>query len=146
MIRELKVKEIEDAVCHGEAMYREAKMIGKFNRLGFIRSWEKLIRMRSGIIFGLFHQETLIGGIGGNLYIHPFTGDLASMAFFWFVSKGHRGKSGIRLFKRFEEWSKKRGAVRISSAAQISLKPLGFKKVYSRLGLKPTEIYFEKEI
>jgi len=146
MIRELKISEIKYALKFGEEMYSEAEMYGKFDREAFSELWIKLITRKDGVIFGLFHQRILVGGIGGNLYVHPFTGDLVSMALFWFVSKGHRGKSGMQLFKRLEDWAIERGAARISSAAQISLKPLAFKKIYNKLGLKPVEILFEKEI
>src|SRR5207344_979862 len=104
---------LEDAA---REFYSASRFLGEFSLDRFCEIWAHLLSTGAGVIFadergenGTRELEGVIGGI-----VHPeiYGHELVAEEFFWFVRAEHRG-AGVRLYRRFEDWARERGAARL---------------------------------
>lgn len=147
-IRALTVKELPLCLPFGEAFIDEKHLPGPFNADVFLRNWTTFLTSYPSVIFGLWKDEELIGGLGGMIFPDLNTGQSIGIEFFWYVGKEYRGSIGsARLVLRFKKWAKERGAVRWRMIHLLdpdetasSVKLAGF---YEGVGLKPIEVGYD---
>lgn len=112
MIRPLEKDELPRCIEHGKAFHAEFQLAGEFIPEVFLRNWNTFYDRQIGTVLSLWHDDQLIGGLGGFLAPDLFDDRLCATEIFWFVSKPFRTGSGaIRLLDAYERWSFISGAV-----------------------------------
>ena len=100
------------------------------------------------VLFVLMHGNRPVGllaGVCGNQ--HPiFEGITICTEFFWYVRPEHRTKDSIKLIEAYETWAKKIGARFITMAHFDDETGQRLSLVYKRLGYKPIEHSYVKEL
>jgi len=103
--------------------------------------------MTSGIgTFWVYERDGVPYGMVGAI-LHPSLYDAAVEVteLFWYVYPEHRGGSAaIKLLSTVEDWARQVGAVRLRFA---HLHDVSFPtSLYDKLGMKPVETYYSKEL
>jgi hypothetical protein len=143
-IRPLTPSELPACFAAGNVRYDESDFSGGFDEEKFCSMWAFFIACGLGIVIGAFDGEDVVGGIGGVLGPDPVNGALVGQEVFWY---GEPGREPLRLLKAFEGWSKERGGKLARVGARASCDDLGrLFKLYTRLGFRPIEVHFEKEL
>jgi GNAT superfamily N-acetyltransferase len=145
MIREIQVSELPVAVCLAEEFWQEGDLPGKFNMDVFISNWTKLIDIGMGKIFGLFHDENLVGCLGALMVTDINDGLLTASETFWFVRDSDRG-DGIKLLLHFVRYAKEVGCVRLGMVHLTSIHSDKLASLYLRMGFKPVEVHYLKNL
>lgn len=112
-IRELDIDELWLCSQFGKDFHDEKLLADDFSFETFHDNWTRFYQQGIGIIFGLFDEEDLIGGIGGLLSPDLTSGKLKLHELFWYVDKEKRQTTGrwpLRLVYRLREWGKSHGA------------------------------------
>lgn len=125
--------------------YEEGKLPGKMSDESFVRSWGSFLRSDTGTIIAEKEDGKITGLLGAILFPDLNNGDLVATEAFWYVDPQHRG-GGIKLFNRFEEWGKARGAKRLIMVHLLSSMPEALNRFYKRRGYRPVEVNYVKEI
>lgn len=129
----------------GREFFAEGNLPGGFRPEAFTQNWTKMIYAGHGMILGAFKNGAFIGALGAVFSPDPSNGDKIATEAFWYVRPGHRGP-GLRLLKAFEEIAMKRGVKRIGMVHLLSIQPEGMANLYQRLGYRPVEVNFLKEL
>lgn len=146
-IRPLKMHEVILCVPFGQKFHTELKLAGTFIPDVFVNNWLSFLSSYPSVILSLWHEEQLVGGLGG--MITPDLNDLRPCAqeFFWFVDPAHRvGTGAIRLLKAFEAWATEKQAVEIRMVHMISPQDAQLERVYHKLGYTRVEICYRKSL
>lgn len=112
------------------------------NPAAMTKTLQLLLASDVGGLFVATDDNQVTGMIGLLVYEHPFTGELYAQELFWWVEPEHRGRDGLRLLKRGEEWAASAGAVQVYMVAPTP--KLG--RLYKRLGYGYLEAGYQKAI
>jgi GNAT superfamily N-acetyltransferase len=143
----MKLSEIDKLTEGAREFFSESDIFrGEFNIDYFKDFWFKAYDLGIGIIFILVDEnDDVQGAIGGAATTDCITGILASTEAFWYVRKGYRGKFGIILLNKYEQWAKSLGCKKIRMAHLVDLMPAKLKQFYEKRGYRKIETIFEKE-
>src|SRR5687768_4632282 len=112
MIRRLQHNEVSRLNDLAFLFFKECSLPGNFNPATFNKALQTFIERGMGIFFVSEKDGKIEGAIGGTISQDFLTGDLVASEIFWFVHPDCRGE-GLKLFLKFEEDAKNRGAKRI---------------------------------
>lgn len=129
----------------GRQFQEEGAIPGKFIPEVFVKTWNNLLGINLGILFGLEKDGQLVGGLGAILFPDPNDGELVANETFWFVSKEHRGQ-GLKLLDAFEGWARDFGVKRVSMVHLENLSPRALNRLYRLRGYRPVETHYFKEL
>lgn len=142
-IIEIKKSELNSIIPLCEEFSKVAKQ--NLVAIDFINNLNILMDNGMCSVFIAKNENKIIGVIGGLLSNDLFNNELYSLELFWFVSEEDRG-CGIKLFKKFEEWSIKNNAKKIVFAHLPNIMPDKLKSFYKKSGYKESETHFSKEV
>ena len=150
-IRALTVQELPKCLPLGAAFMAEKQVPGTFSGDVFVKNWTSFLTQFPAVIFGLWKDTELIGGIGGMVFPDLNTGVPAAIEFFWYVGTEHRNTIwSVKLVLRFRKWGRDRGAQRFRMIHLLepgedpsTVKLAGF---YQKLGLRPIEVSYDGPI
>lgn len=112
-IRPITLEELPLCLPFGPAFMQEKDLPGKFSEEIFLKNWTLFLSAYPSVIFGLWHDKDLVGGIGGMIHPDLNTGVRYAVEFFWYVDPAHRNTLGAaRLPLTFKKWGKRNGAER----------------------------------
>lgn len=144
-IDRLIVSDLPQVAALGASFYEEGKLPGRFDAAYWQRSWTELLQNGVGVIFGLWHDEMIVGALGGVLFPDPNTGEPVATEFFWYVRPEARG-AGLKLLPEFERWAVEAGAARVHMVHLLKLAPEKLGRLYQRRGYTPTETLYVKTL
>lgn len=127
--------------------YAASQSLGAFDLGDFTALWTDLLSSGSGVIF--IHGDDEIDGVLGGVVHQDVNNRKVTVAseFFWYVKKQSRGGvAGMRLYFAFEKWARRRGCERIEMVHLHDLMPAEIASIYRRLGYKPVETRYTKEL
>lgn len=112
-IRPLTIEELPLCLPFGPAFMQEYDLPGVFKPDVFLKNWRYFLQSLPSIMYGLWEETHLTGGIGGIIHPDLNTGDLHAVECFWYVDPSYR-KTFLagRLPLTFKKWGKRNGAVR----------------------------------
>lgn len=145
MIRELTTDDLPTLLPLCREFQAEGGLPGEFVSEKFICSWNNFITLKMGVVFGMYRDGKVVGMLGGIAYNDLNDGKMVVMEMFWYVVKEFRGM-GLKLLKTFEAWAIKRGAARLCMACLAGLNSDSMSSLYSRLGYRPLDLTFVKEL
>jgi GNAT superfamily N-acetyltransferase len=99
--------------------------------------------MIGGEQFALFVAEKageVVGMAGFIVHEHLFSAEPIADELFWWVDPEARGRAGLLLLRRAEEWAQERGA----KAVQMIAPTVDVERFYERVGYVPIERSFQK--
>lgn len=145
MIREATPDDIPVLVGWGEAFFNENKDWPApfvFDRDFLAKGLTEIINSESSMIFignG--------GAVGAIIYPHYFTGQLTGQELFWWVQRASRGGGeAIKLLRKIERWAAEKGALTFTMISLEGLSPERVGKLYTRLGYRPIEHSYTKDL
>lgn len=150
-IRPLTVDDLPRCYEYGRLFHAERHVTGTFSEEVFLKNWTLFLQSPIAVLFGLWRDDELVGGIGGICVADLTSGDMAANELFWYVHPSARGGSWpLRLVARFREWGKELGAVRLRMVHMLveGDDPMAGKlpKFYERLGLRACDVAFDGPI
>jgi GNAT superfamily N-acetyltransferase len=144
-IREMAVSDLPAVQkCAGE-FYAASRFLGKFCIGRFCEMWTWLLTGGDGVIFADEREGEIVGVIGGIVHREVYSEAIVAEEFFWFVREAYRG-SGLALYRRFEEWARRRGAETIQMVHLRDVMPDKVERFYLRAGFHPIETRYAKEL
>ena len=148
LIRPLTLDEISLCLPFGYLFHAEKSIPGAFNPDVFTKNWHQFIGSGMGVIFGLWKDEVLIGGIGGFVFPDITSGELVANEFFWFVQKAdRRGSWPLRLRSAYKAWAKAMGAIRYRMVHILepneTPSTVRLAHVYRRDGMRAIEVVYD---
>lgn len=151
LIRPLTVEELPLCEPFGVAFHQEKAIPGEFSLQEFLKNWRLFLSSGIGVLYGLFRDGQLVGGIGGILTADVTTGTLVASELFWYVQPEDRhGTWPIRLVKTLREWGATKGATRFRMVHILmpneSPSTVKLAHVYRHLGLRPIEVAYDGPI
>ena len=147
MIRVIRQDEVDKVAKFGKRFFIEGELPGKLKRSVFRTNWSILINSGTGVIFGAFDNERLVGVLGGLQYKDLNDGALVATETFWFMDKEYRKSLlGIRLFNEFEKWANHIGACRIIMGHLNHLLSNKLENFYNKKGYVSFETHYVKEV
>ena len=148
MIRPLTLDELPLCEPFACAFHEELALPGVFSMASFLQNWTFFLTTPGyeSVIFGLFADKQLIGGLGALMAPDLNTGDLEANEFFWFVAKEYRqGAGALRLVKAFEDWGDAHDARGFRMVHLLSgLNAERFPKIYEHMKYRPIEVAHRK--
>ncbi|MGL5934086.1 MAG: hypothetical protein ACRCZI_00535, partial [Cetobacterium sp.] len=106
-IRPLTIDELPLCLPYGPAFMEEYHLPGTFSQKTFLQNWTLWLTSFPAIMFGLWEDVHLVGGIGGMIHPDLNTGDLLAIEFFWYVDPAYRNTLlAARLPLTFKKWGK----------------------------------------
>jgi len=102
--------------------------------------------MDAGVVLSLVEEGVVRGTMAGAIYDDFITGDVSCFEAFWYVDPAHRGKGGLKLFSRFEQEAKFRGAKRIWMIHLLALNSEKMERYYNKSGYDLKEKVYVKEL
>ncbi len=146
-VRPLKVHELHDCVPFGQAFHEELRLAGSFVPQHFVDNWITFLASYPAVIFGLFKDDVLIGGLGGMIAPDLYDGRLYAQEFFWFIGKEHRvGSGALRLLRTFERWAIDRQATEIRMVHVVGTQADDLEAFYRSLGYAKVEVCYRKPL
>lgn len=113
-IRPLRADELPQCCVHGKAFHAEFQLAGEFIPDVFLRNWRMFYDRGLGCVFALWHDDHLVGGLGGLLAPDLFDDRLCAHEIFWFIDRAYRqGRGALRLLDAYETWAFEHGAVEV---------------------------------
>ena len=112
-IRPLTIEELPLCVPFGPSFMQEYDLPGVFNPDVFLKNWRYFLQSLTAVLYGLWDEGRVVGGIGGLVHPDLNTGDLHAVECFWYVDPAYRNTlMAGRLPLTFKKWGKRHGAVR----------------------------------
>lgn len=151
-IRPLTVEELPLCVRFGQAFMTEKQVPGEFSPEAFLKNWTLFLSAYPAVIFGLWDDKELIGGIGGMIFPDLNTGTPCAIEFFWYVDPAHRNTLGAaRLPLTYKKWAKEHGAKRFRMVHLLEEgedpKAVKLDRFYQKtMKLRPIEVCFDGAI
>lgn len=149
MIRTLTASDLSLTRHTAESFFEESGIDGTLNFDHFCKQWGHLIKLDMAVIMLYIDKnETPAGIIGGTLTPCTMTGQKIAQEAFWWVEKHLRGKSpaGLLLLRKWEATMVEKGAVRLYVGNLWNLNNEEMQDLYWRLGYKPTEVHYVKNV
>jgi GNAT superfamily N-acetyltransferase len=150
VIRTLTIAELGTLEACAREFYGASRFLRTFDMDRFRKVWEFLIGNGSGAIFveeshiGQSASE-ITGCIGGVVNPDIYSGELVAEELFWYVRESTRG-SGVRLYRRFEQWAAARGAGSLQMVHLLDSMPEKVGRFYLRAGFEPIETRYAKRL
>jgi GNAT superfamily N-acetyltransferase len=146
MIRKLQSTEVPVMVEAAKMFFDEGKLPGGLKPEVFVATWQRLISIGTGVVFGMFGQDGAFhGALGAVHYPDPFNGHKCAIEQYWFVMPQFRGRGGL-LLREFENWAKAEGCKRIGMIHLQRLQPTELRNFYERLGYEHIESAYIKDL
>lgn len=146
-IREACISELGKVGPFAEEFCSSSKHLKGFDREVFVESWTAIINAGFGTILLLVDGEDIYGAIGGLSYPDMNSGEMTATETFWFVSEVHRGSlSGVKLYKKFEQWARSKGCRHLRMGHMTDLMPEKVKGFYISQGFAEIEVTYSKEL
>jgi GNAT superfamily N-acetyltransferase len=145
VIRDVTIDDLKDFEETAREFYATSQFLGKFSLERFVEMWTYLLTGGDGVIFAEDCDGEIVGAIGGIVHRDIYSEGLIAEEFFWFVKEAHRGR-GLRLYRRFEEWARGRGAGQIQMVHLLDVMPERVSRFYTRSGFHPVETRYAKEL
>lgn len=135
----IDVAEIETLA---RAFYREAQAPGKFDFEVLRSNWDQLIQLGVGKIYCVVDNGELVGIAGALLAPSLYGPGTYCQEAFWYVASDHRrGGAGKMLYRRIEEWARRKNAG-FMLMIELSHMPVD----YTKLGYRRLEHSWIKEL
>lgn len=148
-IRPLTLEELPRCVYSARAFHAEKQLPGKLVPDVFLKNWTTFLTSCTAVILGLFHEDKLVGGIGGMITPDLSDGRIAATEMFWYMLPEHRGgMNAFKLIDAFEAWAHEQGAEEFrmvhmlepdEDPSTVSLGP-----IYKRRKYRPLEVAYYK--
>ena len=147
MIRTLEISELDKLSDGVKQFFLESDMFrGNFNIEYFKMFWTAIYKSNVGIIFVLVDgKDEILGAIGGVISPDCITGILVSSEMFWYVVREYRGRGGLSLINRYEQWASEMGCKKMRMVHLSDLMPKKLKLFYEKRGYSEIETVYEKE-
>jgi GNAT superfamily N-acetyltransferase len=154
LIRALTVHELYLCEPFGQAFIKEKGLPGPFDAAHFNKNWTMLLQPPyRGQLLGLWHDEALVGGIGGIIAPDMNTAVDVLNEFFWYVDPAHRMSSySVRLMSQFKMWGIHHGAKRwrmvhlLSDGETEDPTSVRLAEFYKKRGFRPIEVTYDQPI
>ena len=143
--RTLTVDEIPLLVPLGQEFFAASGLPGTFNPEHFVRTWSTLFEHNLGLVQGVWRDGQLLGAAGFILTADINTGAPNASESFFYVRPQFRGV-GHRLFIETEKTLTARGAATIFMVNLTNSSADGHARYYQRMGYRPLENVFIKEV
>ena len=146
MIAQITPDRLADIVPLCQEFHVAAEIPGEFHSDAWVARWSEFLEEGFGVVLCQQGEEGQpVGMIGGLIAPDPCDGVLVMQEAFWYVDPGARGV-GMKLLDAFMSVSKALGAGRILVAHTHKLKPRALNRIYRRMGFKPFETMYAKEL
>ena len=145
MIRTIGIDELGAVEEAAREFYAASRFLGSFRLERFCAIWELLLTSGAGVIFAEDCDGEIVGVIGGIVHQEIYGEEVIAEEFFWFVREAFRG-AGVRLYRRFEDWARERGASEIQMVHLFDSMPDRVAKFYLRSGFEPVEMRYRKAL
>lgn len=147
-VRPVTIPELPRVASVGFTFFKEGDIPGGFVPEVFIRNWTDLLLNNRGVFYGAFTPEGMFtGGLGALLCPDLNNGQVMAVECFWYVLPEFRGGTAAgRLLKAFERWAREQGAKRMVMVHLLNLTPTELHNTYKRLGYRPVEVNYVKEL
>jgi len=125
--------------------YEEKPIPGQIDRRIWISNWSKWVAADVAVIWVAEDNKIIRGAVGGIQTQDPSTNEWMMVEAFWFVEPENRG-CGVKLLLKWIAVAKARQCKRLT---MVHLSDLDSKRVgtlYLRLGMKPLETHYWKNI
>lgn len=142
MIRQATINDLPRLIQLAEEFADSTQFVKGFKPEYFINSWTQFLSTSIGVIFILDDYAGMLGAIK---YPDINTGRLSALECFWFVSQDKRG-NGLELLKEFELWAKDHQCLDIRMVHLSDSMPERLSVLYKRMGYKPVETHYAKEL
>jgi len=90
-------------------------------------------------------DKEVVGLLAGQIVTDTLSGEATYAELMWFVLKEHRS-CGARLLKFVEDWVKEKGMKRMMMVHMCNGKEDQLREFYKRLGYRPMEVHYIKEL
>lgn len=144
-ITELSARDLHIIIPLVRAMLDEVKEPG-FKENYFNNAWTLAMVEGKSSIFVMGEMADPCGVCGATLCKNTFTGQLVAYLVFEYVKHGYRGKHGIRLFRRFNEWAEQRGAKVAAAGHSHNLLTDNHSAMVARYGYETKETIYARRI
>lgn len=144
MVRQTTLRDLPEIITLYHKFFKEGKLSGKPNPSSFKEGVVKL--MDTGVALSLVEEGAVRGTMAGAIYDDFITGDVSCFEAFWYVDPDHRGMGGLKLFSRFEQEAKFRGAKRIWMIHLLALNSEKMERYYIKSGYELKEKVYVKEL
>jgi GNAT superfamily N-acetyltransferase len=144
VIREIAIDELGRVEEAALAFYASC-FLNHFSLAKFREIWTKFLELEAGVIFAADSDGEITGAIGGLVHPEIYGERIIAEEFFWFIREGFRGE-GVRLYRRFEQWARERGAVEIQMVHLFDSMPEKLAKFYLHTGFEPVEMRYRKAL
>jgi len=143
IIRRLTVEDLPCCEPFARAFHAEKQLAGAFTLSVFLQNWTTFLTERRAVIFGLWENTQLVGGLGAIIMPDLSDGRLTAQEMFWYVTPDARhGLEAWKLVDAFESWGADHGVEEYRLAhlllpnedpASVRLAPLYRRKKYRAL-------------
>jgi hypothetical protein len=116
-----------------------------YNEEHSIKSIKEFLDNDIGVMFLLFDNDIVKGGICGIKYPCILTGELVAVELFWYTDR-NTPKFGVQLLDLFEQWAKDSHCKRVAMIYLPCSMPKQLHTFYENRGYLLREMHFEKEI
>ena len=144
-IREVPVSELPALEAAALAFYGSSRFLHEFRIEHFIELWTAFISSGAGVILTDAPPGAIGGLIGGMVHRDIYGSALIAEEFFWFAEPEARG-AGVRLYRAFEAWARRRGAAHVQMCHLFDVMPEKVARFYLREGFVPIEMRYEKRL
>ncbi len=135
-----------DKCANGFLDALERKFLGGFSMAKFVELWNTLLNSGQGVIFLLMDGEKAVGAAGAMACQETYCDYLVAQEFFWWVQPENRGLGGVRLYHHLEDWAREKGCKHLRMVYLVNSMPEKVGNFYERVGLKPMEVTYTKEL
>lgn len=144
-IRTATAADLPSMHAAANAFYASSKALRHFDINKFASIWTQFLEVNFGVIFLAEADGLIVGALGGVIHPDLYGSELIAEEFFWFIQAESRG-SGLKLYAKFEEWARSRGAVEIQMVHLLDLMPEKVGTFYRRAGYSPIETRYSKRL
>ena len=130
-----------------EAFAREAPASREFSWPIALNNWKQFYAQGIATIWALWHEDDIVGALGGFVFPDVNDGQLRATEFFWYVLATYRGSGEAQtLVDRFEAWARERGAKFSIMIALEGMHEKALDRYYIRRGYQKLEHSYMKEL
>lgn len=149
MIRRATAADLGNAglLTLGRTFFLEAGLPGEFIPTVFQRNWTIFMAADYGAMWLLEADGKVIGAIAGLIHPDPYDDVLVAQEMFWFIHPDKRHSIGaMKLYTELQSWAVERGAKRFVMACVCNHYMGKLRKLYERLGFRPVDVSYFKNI
>ena len=144
-VRPLTVEELPQCLPLARQFWSESNQRTTLDEARTVATWTTILTNKVGVLLALFHEEAIIGMLGGMVNRGFYDGALIAQELFWFIDPDHRGGTGaLRLIRAFERWAESQAVSAIYLAHYAHLQGEKLAKVYRRIGYTERETHYAR--